>query len=141
MILIGAGVIIFKSIIGVVVLLGGIAIVFLHYGLLIDFDEHKYKEYWGLLGLKFGKWEDLPPVEYISLTQSRFTQQIGLRAANTTLKGVLYRGNLRINEQEKILLLQSHKKDEALKQLKYLAKRLGTKLLDCTKSGHEWVEF
>ena len=140
MILIGLGVLIFKSVFGIVVLLAGVAIVFLHYGILIDFEENKYKEYWGLLGLKFGKWQNLPPLEYISLTKSRFSQEIGLRAANTTLKGVLYKGNLRINEQERILVMKSPKKDEVLNQLKFLAKKLDLRLLDCTESESIWVE-
>ena len=141
MIFIGTGVLIFKSIFGVVILLAGISIVFLHYGLLIDFEERKYKEYWGLLGLKFGKWTHLPPLDYISLTKSGFTQEIGLRAANTTLKGFLYKGNLRINEHERILVIQSRNKDKVLKHLMHLAKKLDLKLLDCTNPDHVWVEL
>ena len=141
MILIGAVVLVIESILGILILLVGVCIVFLHYGLLIDFKENKYKEYWGLMGLKFGKWQNLPPIAYISLTKSRYSQQIGLRAANTTLKGFLYRGNLRINEQESIMVIQSPRKDKVLGRLKQLAKKLNLQLLDCTEPERNWVEL
>ena len=141
MILLGTGVVIFESVFGIIVVLAGILIVFLHYGILIDFEESRYKEFLGLLGLKFGKWENLPHLEYISLTKSRYSQKVGLRAANTTLEGVLYKGNLRINDQERILVIQSPGKDKVLKKLKYLAKKLDLRVLDCTKSENVWVEL
>ena len=141
MILIGTGVLIVKPAIGLLILLAGVSIVFLHYGVLIDIQAKVYKEYWGLLGLKFGKWQELPPIEYLSVTKSRFTQQIGLRAANTTLKGVIYRGNLRINEHDRILLMQSTEKEKVLTELQNLARELDVKLLDSTEAERIWVQL
>lgn len=140
MILIGTVVLVIESILGILILVVGVCIVFLHYGILIDFKENKYKEYWGLMGLKFGKWQNLPPISHISLTKSRYSQQIGLRAANTTLQGFLYRGNLRINERESILVIQSPRKEKVLGRLKQLAKKLNIGLLDCTEAERIWVE-
>ncbi|MCG8322480.1 MAG: hypothetical protein MI921_23480 [Cytophagales bacterium] len=141
MIFIGTGILIFKSVIGFVILLAGIAIVFLHYGVLIDVEARKFKEYWGFPGLKFGKWKHLPGIEYISLTKSRFSQQIGLRAANTTMRGILYKGNLRVDGRERILVIQSTDKDKVMTQLKHLAKKLDVKLLDCTEPERIWVDL
>ncbi len=141
MILIGAGALVIRPLLGIILLPAGLSIVFLHYGILIDFQQKMYKEYWGLLGLRFGKWKVLPPVAYISLTKSRFSQEMGLRGASSTVKGVLYKGNLRLHDEEKILVIQSAKKEKVLQTLKYLAAEMDLKLLDCTGSDHIWVEL
>ncbi|MDN5214788.1 hypothetical protein QQ020_22100 [Fulvivirgaceae bacterium BMA12] len=141
MILIGVGALVIKPLLGIILLPAGLSVVFLHYGILIDFEQKRYKEYWGLLGLRFGKWKVLPPVTYISLTKSRFSQQMGLRGATSTMRGVLYKGNLRLDDEEKILVIQSGKKEKVLQTLKYLATKMDIKLLDCTGSDHIWVEL
>lgn len=47
-------------------LLGGL-FAFTHEGVLIDFGQHRFRQYTSVLGIKFGGWNNLPIVEKVKL--------------------------------------------------------------------------
>ncbi len=55
-------------------------------GIQIDFKERKHRDYFGFLGLKFGKWHHLPEIGYVVVFGQRMTQgmnMVSISSSNT----------------------------------------------------------
>ena len=55
--------------IGLVISVISIFMITAEKGIIIDFKLKKYKNYWGLPGLKFGSWESLPEIDKVIVTE------------------------------------------------------------------------
>ncbi|MFC2125093.1 hypothetical protein ACFLU5_09800 [Bacteroidota bacterium] len=56
-------------------------------GIIIDFEIKKYKNYWGLLGLKFGSWKSLPEVEDVVFTKYKEGTSYHRQGSASILRG------------------------------------------------------
>ena len=57
----------FRIIGGITITLIGLALVFLRRGVILDFENKKFKEYIGLFRIKLGKWNNLIEYPYVSV--------------------------------------------------------------------------
>ena len=71
--------------VGLLFVAAAIVILTLHDGVEIDFAAGRIRQYWGLGGLKFGKWEALPAPHRLTLVPVRHTYVVGgSRTGSTT---------------------------------------------------------
>jgi hypothetical protein len=71
--------------VGLLFVAAAAAILTLHDGVEIDFAKGRIRLYWGLAGLKFGKWETLPAPGRLTLVPVRHNHVVaGSRTGSTT---------------------------------------------------------
>ena len=73
--------------IGLVISLISIFMITAEKGIIINFELKKYKNYWGLLGLKFGSWESLPEIEKVVVTEFKEGSSYHRRGSASILRG------------------------------------------------------
>ncbi len=105
----------------------GFGISFTRYGILIDIDNHKLKEYLQLFGIKLGKWQslkDYPFITVLTITE-RTTVRSQSNLGSTTRKKVYRITLLNNNHYEKILLKQLNEEEQAHKEAEEYAQLYG----------------
>lgn len=113
-------------------LVGGIAIVFglvvlLSFsGVLIDFNNKKYKDYYSLAGIKLGQWKDLPQVRAIKLVSDKFKASGISNGVNPALSGNVEVHRLFLYSQapKPFIGLEYPDKESALSDAKVLSEKL-----------------
>lgn len=108
-------------------------------GIEIDFETKKYRNIYGILNFKFGKWEDLPDVEYISVFKTTQTSRVWVSTASTVVTNTSIKVNLFYNTNRKLEIYESEKSDDAFKIAKEVALHLDIDILDATKKESEWL--
>ena len=56
--------------------------------------EKKYREIYSVVGIDFGKWKDLPELEYVSVFETTENKRVQAMGATTTMKNNIYKLNL-----------------------------------------------
>lgn len=102
--LIGIALIISEGYQGIPIIILSIPFLFTRSGLLIDAENKRFKKYTGLLGLRFGSWNDLSAATHLQIIQTRETKgmavlSIARNETNEVQKLLLMIGN------DKIVLL------------------------------------
>jgi hypothetical protein len=115
-------------------------IVFTHNGVVLNLETLTYKEYWGLFGLQFGKWKNLPNLWRITITNDKVVYRnqshaTGLSTYSTNIKTAL---NLRINERDFIRIAKGKFKD-IMDDALFLSGELGLEILDATNEKKEII--
>lgn len=126
---------------GLPLILAGIFVSFTNTGIQIDFENNSYKEYFGLLFLKFGKWKPLPKIQYVTMFIDRAVQEMHVASISGTQTLDDIKINLVIAKNSYITAGKFKNKTESMKTGKYLAVNLKTKLLDYTSSKSEWINI
>ncbi len=90
---------------GPIVLFIGLIILSTHYRCRVDFGNNTYQDYIWVLGMRSGKKQAFETIDYIFIKESRESQTMGLRAANTTIHKFVYDAYLRFSETDKIHLI------------------------------------
>ena len=125
----------------ILVLVGGTALATAVAGFQIDLNEKTRREYVAIFTYKFGKWNKLPPIEYVTVFVEHYTQQKGMVSITsedsfTKIKISLIAGKtLRFDAglfDDKQLALESGER---------IARALNSKLLDYTDREPKWVEM
>jgi hypothetical protein len=86
-------------------------------GLIIDKDKNRYKKYVSVLFFKVGDWEKLPKVPSIILSKVQGTQAMHsprTMGASVSLKVDLYCVYFSVDQNRKILVKKTKKKNEAV---------------------------
>jgi hypothetical protein len=135
LLLAGGAVLIFKTLVGgVILVLISVVIFTTHYRLAIDLNKKSYHDYVWLLGLKFGDSGTFEKIEYIFVKKSKFSQTMNTRVSSTTIKKEVYDGYLKFSEENKIHLLTEGSKKQLVKKLSNIATKCGVKIFDYTES-------
>ena len=108
-------------------------------GIEIDFETKQYRNIYGILNFKFGKWEDLPDIEYVSVFKTTQTSRVWISTASTVVTNTSVKVNLFYNTNRKLEIYESEKSDDAFKIAKEVALHLDIDILDATKRESEWL--
>ena len=109
-------------------------------GITIDFDTNRYKSTFGFLSLKFGRWKELPDIEYVSLFKTSEKTRVWVSAASTLTKNTVYIVNLFYDRNKRLEGYRSYDKNEGLRTALLFADALQTDLLDATINPSEWLD-
>ena len=116
----------------------GIIIAFLKINQDLDIENRKYREYFEFWGVKFGKWKDLPKIDYVSVFREKVVQGKNVLSISSYHSEESYKVDLIINRKEKITAAKYTDKETALAKGSELARALDCKLLDYTSGKAEW---
>ncbi len=61
--------------VGLIACIIGIVLMTISSGIAIDFKTYQYRSYESILGVTFGEWKKLPPIQKIDLIQHSYTSQ------------------------------------------------------------------
>jgi len=98
-------------------------------GIIIDFDNRRYKNYWGLLGLKFGSWENLPEIEAVRFTKFREGSSYHRQGSASILRGKeKYSAYLMYHDSRRKIVASVEDEFRAEEDARYLADQLNVPL-------------
>lgn len=140
--LIGIGIyfLIINNWIGIIMIPAGFIFSFLFINQDLDIDNRKTREYFGFLGMKFGKWKDIPEVEYVTVFQERMIQGKNVVSISSYHSEESYMVDLIISPKERISAAKYVDKEKAIEKGMALALAFNCKLLDYTSGKAKWVE-
>lgn len=108
----------------------------------IDFKFGQYREAFSLFGKSFGKWSDLPEIEYVSIFPTQLNQKINsIQSAHSTsnsLKEV--RINLVYNRNRRLHVFTSKNQEEIMQLAMQFGDELEIGVYDCTGEENVWLK-
>lgn len=121
-------------------ILSGIGVfLMLREGSEIDLASKKYREIYSVIGVKIGKWKDLPEIEYVSVFKTNETKRVQGMGASANFSNQVYKLNLFHNRNEKIEAYITDDLNDAFENAKYLAQVLNIDILDATERDSKWL--
>ena len=118
----------------------GISIFFIYRdGSEINLQIKRYRTFIEVLGFRFGKWEDLPEIAYISVFST--TESVAVRAlsAEAIIKNDIIVLNLFYNGNHRIKAYATTDKEDAFKVARQIAEILKIDILDATEAESKWI--
>lgn len=135
----GLFLLIFQNYFGFLFLLGGLSLLVKN-GTEINLENKKYRDIYVLFNKKFGKWKDLPNIEYISIFKVKYKVKAGLHLAlEHEFKDFMYRVQFFYNRNQKIIIFETKDKLDAIKQSKFIADILNLEIYDATEKKGKWL--
>ncbi|QHI37916.1 hypothetical protein IMCC3317_32990 [Kordia antarctica] len=121
-------------------ILSGMSIFFFHKdGSEIDLEINKYRTFTEVFGLRFGKWEELPEIEYISVFSTTESTIVRSMSAEATIKNDIIVLNLFYNGNHRIKAYSTTNKEDAFKIATQIAGILKIDILDATEAESKWL--
>jgi len=140
LIAIGIYFLIISNWIGIIMIPVGFIVAFLNINQDLDIKNMKYKEYFEFLGIKFGKWKDIPIIDYVTVFRERTIQGKNVVSISSHHTEENYKVEMIINRKEKISVAKYANKEKALEKGLELARALDCKLLDYTSGSPKWIK-
>lgn len=108
----------FNLIIGSISIGIGILLMTFSTGKILDFQNSRFKEYFSVLGIKYGSWKDLPPIQKVELVHHEYVS----RSVPNAITPSFYTRNLvfkiaMLSAEKVEMVLEFSKEEEALKTL------------------------
>ena len=100
------------------------------YKISIDPARQTFREYLFLAGIKIGKVKKYNSVEDISVSSQRISQTVNSRASTNTYHTIMYKGFVKFNDHDKVLIAESQVKKKVLKKLNRISSALELKISD-----------
>ena len=103
----------------------GVVILTSYPGMLIDFTQARYKEYYTVCGIKFGQWVGLPKINSVRVVSATYTSTNTANGISPTLSGKVteYRLQLLSAEGTPALSLPYASRKKATRQAQRMAQR------------------
>ena len=118
----------------------GMAAFFFHSdGSEINLEDKKYRTFISFFGFHFGKWKDLPEIEYISVFSTTEKATVRALSAETTSENDVIQLNMFYNGNRKITAYTTTDKKDAFKMAKQIAQILNIDILDATEPESKWL--
>ena len=118
----------------------GISVFFLYKdGSEIDLEINKYRTFIEVLGFRFGKWGDLPEIEYVSVFSTVESITLKSYTPETTIKNDIIVLNLFYNGNHRIKAYSTKSKEDAFNIAKQIAGILKIDILDATEAESKWI--
>jgi hypothetical protein len=105
----------------------------------INLASKKYRELYAVLGVKVGKWKDLPPIEYVSVFKTKENKRVQGMGASANFSNEVYKLNLFYNRNKKIEVYITDNLKDAFDKAKYISEILNIDVLDATERESKWV--
>ena len=127
------------NLIGFVLLPLSIAILFAKKELTISFSLSKYKHAIKIFKFKFGAWEPMPKVEYISIFSGKKRQDVAVGPMTTSTAYNEMEVNLVYNKSKRLTVFETSDFAKAFRIAQSFATQLDLKIYDATKREGEWL--
>lgn len=105
----------------------------------IDLETKKYRVFKENLGFRFGKWEELPAIEYVSVFNVTETMVVKDFVKETKVKNDVIVLNLFYNGNHRIKAYTTKDKEDAFRVAKQIADILKIDILDATEVESKWI--
>ena len=106
---------------------------------IFDLKNRKYREYLTLMGIKSGRWKDIPTVEYVSVYPERVLQDQHVASISSRNVESGFRIALIISRSERIECGKEQYREKALEKGRAYATALNCKLLDYRTGKAVWI--
>ena len=118
----------------------GMSFFFVHTtGVEIDLEAKRYREITAFFSLAFGKWRDLPEIEYISVFKTNESTVLRAATAETVVKNEVIKVNLFYHRNQKIEAYVTQNKKDAFEKAKEISTILNVDILDATERESKWL--
>lgn len=105
----------------------------------IDLETRQYRAFSGLFEFRFGKWKNLPKIDYISVFNTTETTIIKDFTGDATVTAPIIVLNLFYKGNHRIKAYATTDKEDAFKVAKQIAKILKIDILDATEAESKWL--
>ena len=126
---------------GLIPLVVGLVLFLSTVGIQIDFSQPAHREYYGIFGFKFGKWKELPPVEYVTVFIEQYAQRGSLLTIDNINKFSKVKVSLIVSRTIRFDGGYFNSKEKAIQAGLLIAKKLKVELLDYTGKEPEWIDY
>ena len=121
-------------------IISGLAVYFiLTEGTEFDFEKNKYRKVKSILGLRFGTWQPLPKIDYVSVFATSETTTLRSRSAETNVKNSIIKINLFHNGNHRIEVCRVTDSSKAFNIAKEFSQHLDVDILDATQKESKWL--
>lgn len=108
-------------------------------GIQFNLENKTYRNTVSLFGLVYGKWQQLPDIEYVSVFKSTQTSRVWVSTASTNVTRTSIKVNLFYNTNQKIEAFVTDSATDAFKVAKQIATVLNLDVLDATTRDTKWL--
>lgn len=129
-----------KNQFGIGFLIIGPALFLLKTGIRINFEQRSYQEYKSVLGLYFGRWEQLPEIEYVTVYKETGSEGMNIQSISNEYHYTQFNTDLIFPEPRRLQVISFPDKETAMEAGKILAESLHTRLLDYTSEEPVWMD-
>lgn len=105
----------------------------------IDFEANSYRTFTEVFGIRYGKWQDLPEIEYVSVFSTTEDVIVRSRSAEAKVQSNVIVVNLFYNGNHRIKAYTTKKKEKAFEIAKQIAELLKIDILDATEAESKWI--
>ena len=105
----------------------------------IDLSSKTYRKIHSLLGIKIGKWNQIPVFEYVSVFKTKESQTVRVVTAETTQKYDIILVNLFYDRNKHITFYKTDNKKDAFEVADHFKLALGVDILDATEREKKWL--
>lgn len=117
-----------------VVLLGAALKLALREGVEVDLKNKRYRKLYSFFGLGFGRWTNLPSIEYISVFKTTKNVRSRVITAEANMGFVVYKLNLFHNTNKHIEAYITDDKEDAFNVAKSMSTVLDVEIFDATNN-------
>lgn len=97
-----------------------------------NLESKKYREFYSLFGFDFGKWKDLPEIEYVSVFNTFENSRVQGMGASANFKNKIIKLNLFYDRNKKIEVYKTEDIDDAFEMAKQISQILNIEIYDAT---------
>ena len=130
-----------SNLLGLIALAIGLGLFFSVVGIQIDFNRKLRREFFGLFGIKFGRWHSLPEIEYVTVFIEHYAQRGSVVSIDSVRQFRKVKVSLIVTKTEKYDAGYFNDKWKAMEAGKLIARNLNIKLLDYTGKEPKWINF
>ena len=105
----------------------------------INLATKKYREFYSIFGIDFGKWKDLPTIEYVSVFKTKENKRLQSMGASANFSTPIIKINLFYNRNKKIEAYKTEHPEDAFEVAKHISEALNVKILDATERDSKWI--
>lgn len=105
----------------------------------INLTSKEYRTFYSLFRYKYGKWQEVPDFEYVSVFKTKESQTVRVVTAETTQKYDIILVNLFYNRNKHITFYKTTSKKDAFEVAEHFKLALGIDILDATESEKKWI--
>lgn len=128
-----------NNVLGLLFLAGGLYF-FKTEGIEINLDKKTYRKTINLFNFSFGKWKDLPDIEYVSVFKTTTSSRVWVSSASTKVTNDVIKVNLFYNTNQKIqAFVTDDDVNDAFKVAQQIATALNIDVLDATSRETKWL--
>ena len=130
-----------SNFLGFIALAVGLGLFFMVVGIQIDFDKKLHREFFGLFGIKFGKWRVMHAIDYVTVFIEHYAQRGSVASIDNTRQFRKVKISLIVTKTEKYDAGYFNDKWKAMEAGKMIARKLNIKLLDYTGKEPKWINL